>query len=115
MLKHLFITSVLLAAFTITHPAESAEAFYKGSALKKLLRGKTIRLSTGGKIQYKRSGGYLFSNNRGKFKGKYRFTSTHVCVDFANGRKRCDRFVNDGGVTYFQNNSGGRYKVRSIR
>lgn len=97
----------------ISLPAQ-AESYYSGAQLKRLLLGKRITLTTGARIQYKRHGRYIFSGKKRKAKGMYRFTNTHVCVRFANGRQRCDRYVKDGASIYLQNGRGGRYKVLFI-
>ena len=64
---------------------------------------------------YKSNKKYNASFNGQNYPGKWRIKSGEVCVNFNDGRKRCDRYLKDGNSIYFEDSGGARYKVKSIK
>lgn len=102
------------ALLGITINATAAEKYYTTAALPKLIKGKILTLQIGGVITYSTNGKYTFISKGKKYSGKWRILRGKVCVKFTNNQ-RCDRYVNDGGIVYFENANGARYKVSSIQ
>ena len=99
--------------------AESAsgggETFYSGTGLKSLLLGKSVQLENGAVNKYNSDGKFESSLDNQKQTGNYRLDGDQVCVTFASGSSRCDRFLQDGsGNVYLVDSDGILFRVRTI-
>jgi hypothetical protein len=79
------------------------------------LRGKRVIFETGGIAHYRSDGSYSFQRPNGITgpPGRWRVTADGgVCVNFENGRARCDHYVERNGALLIRDQRGRMYKVR---
>lgn len=91
----------LSAASALDKPVPKAE-------LQKLIVGKSVAIGNAS-ASYGADGQYFFN---GGSPGKYRIDTGRICVDFDNGRARCDNIVKDAGNYYLIDNRGNRNQFR---
>ena len=77
------------------------------------IRGKTVMLDEGSSLEYRSDGVYVYTLGGRAQQGTWRIgNSGAVCVDFPNGRGRCDFYLEDGKSLYLKNSYGKLFKVR---
>lgn len=79
-----------------------------------LTAGHVLTFYEGGSSRYSVGGAYSYSYESGATAyGRFEVGSAgDVCVTFANGRTRCDRFVRSHGRLVLLTEDGGRYPAR---
>ncbi len=79
-----------------------------------LTAGQIMTFYEGGQSRYSVGGAYSYSYQSGATAfGHFEVgTEGEVCVTFANGNERCDRFVRSHGRLVLLTEDGGRYPVR---
>jgi hypothetical protein len=86
--------------------AESLAALTGGAALTFYDDGQS-KFSAGGAYSY------TYADDGGTAYGTWRVeTGGVICIDYRNGRSRCDRYVRNGGRLIVQTESGDRFPVR---
>ena len=101
----------ILAAATLMGWLNVANALDKPvpkAELQKLIVGKSITIGSAS-ASYGADGRYTFN---GDSPGQYRVDKGRICVDFDNGRARCDNIVKDAGNYYLIDNRGNRSQFR---
>lgn len=113
MKKVLFLMSfVALSAFKTSSSMDSTDV-----DLNALIVGKEVVLegeNGPASLTYTTTGEYRYVSAGNVSTGKYRINGNEVCVDFYNGAKRCDRYVDSGDGYVLINRNGNRYGVISI-
>jgi hypothetical protein len=82
------------------------------------VKGRSILLANGNTAHYHRDGTYTFQSANGATgsPGRWKIAADGgVCVDFSNGRSRCDHYVEKDGALYIRNVQGNLFKVRFAR
>lgn len=92
--------------FAVCACAQAADTPVPKAELQRLISGKTI-VSAGANLYYGKDGSYTYN---GAHPGKYRVDTGRICVDFDNGRARCDQIVKDAGKYYLIDRQGARYQ-----
>ena len=79
-----------------------------------LTAGHVLTFYEGGQSRYSVGGAYSYSYKSGATAfGNFEVGAEgDVCIAFANGRTRCDRFVRSHGRFVLLTESGGRFPVR---
>ncbi|MBN9453989.1 MAG: hypothetical protein J0I42_18785 [Bosea sp.] len=101
---------IILAATALIGPLGIANAQDKPvpkGELQKLIVGQTI--TAGGSLSYGADGRYTYN---GGSPGTYRIANGRICVDFDNGRARCDKIVKDAGNYYLITSKGDRFQFK---
>jgi hypothetical protein len=75
--------------------------------IQKYIVGHTI--TAGGSLNYGKDGRYTFNDGS---PGTYRVDNGRICVDFDNGRARCDKIVKDAGKYYLITSKGDRVQFK---
>ncbi|MBI3699954.1 MAG: hypothetical protein HY242_05840 [Afipia sp.] len=77
------------------------------------IRGKTILLDEGSSLEYRANGIYVYTLGGRSQQGTWRIGANGaVCVDFPNGRGRCDFYLENGSSLFLRNSYGKLFKVR---
>ncbi len=82
-----------------------------------LLSGRMVEFYDGSKSRYGDDGtyGYTYTDDGPVWSGRYEvFNESRVCVDFDNGSRRCDQFVQDGDRVVLITEDGLRFPVRNL-
>lgn len=76
--------------------------------------GQTLTFYEGGSSRFSVGGAYSYSYQSGATAfGHFEVgTNGEVCITFANGRARCDKFVRSHGRLVLLTEDGGRFPVR---
>lgn len=106
----LFPTSVLADGFDVLE----SDALLSRDQVIGITEGQILYFYDGGQSRYSAGGAYSYSYESGATAfGNFEVqTDGDVCVTFANGRERCDRFVRSHGRLVLLTADGGRYPVR---
>ncbi|WP_377848863.1 hypothetical protein [Bosea sp. UC22_33] len=102
--------TVMLAATALISLFDAANAQDKPvpkAELQKLIAGRTI--TAGGSLSFGADGRYSYN---GGSPGTYRVDNGRICVDFDNGRARCDKIVKDAGNYYLITAKGDRFQFK---
>ena len=98
-IKLLLATSFLALSVNIS----LADVPVPAAELTKIISGKTVSIGNQSAV-YSANGTYTFA---GGFPGKWRVSAGRICVDFNDGRARCDRIVRDNGQLYMITEQNG--------
>ena len=104
-------TKLMLAiiSVTLTTNISLADIPVPATELRRAIIGKTVAFGSRYAVYYP-DGTYSYA---GADPGQWRVSTGRICVDFDNGRARCDRIVKDNGKLYFINGrNGARFVFR---
>lgn len=73
--------------------------------------GKTVDIGGTLKILYAPDGSYFVN---GRNVGRYRIEDGRICMDFIDGRNRCDQITDQEGTTMLTNRQGLKYSMRVV-
>lgn len=74
--------------------------------------GKTAIFSDGTELKYSDNGDYRWSKSGQSSSGKYTISDGQICVDFSDGRKRCDMIVKDGSGYAMVTRQGQQFSLK---
>lgn len=80
-----------------------------------LTAGRTLTFHDDGQSKFSVSGAYSYTygNEGGTAFGRFTVEKDgRVCIDFTNGRQRCDLYVKSGGLLMMISERGDRFPVR---
>ena len=106
-----------MAALAITAFAGTSIAgdrTFSAAELSRFIPGKSITFRSGTANYYK-GGGYVYRLGAQRFRGKWYLSGSKVCINFGNGRKRCDRYGKDGKSYFLINGRGGRRQIYGVK
>jgi hypothetical protein len=98
----------MLAALT---SGAVAQQQLNDAQLRALIPGKAVSFSDGITAEYHPDGRYTVKTSAGIEKGKWTIGADQLCVDFDNGKRRCDRLYSDAEGYYLTNARGGRFRA----
>ncbi|NNE81353.1 MAG: hypothetical protein HKN18_13890 [Silicimonas sp.] len=93
-----------------------SDTLLNATEMNDLLAGQLIEFYDGSKSSYSADGtyGYTYTDNGPVWSGQYSlFDESRVCVDFDNGSRRCDHFVQDGARVVLVTEDGLRFPIRN--
>ncbi len=104
----------LCVGFCVT-PALAQQAM-TGAETKAFIDGKSVEFSDG-IATYKTDGKYDYyvRANGATSRGKWSIQGDRVCVDFDNGRNRCDQYFKEGSKISLKTSNGTLYPVTSVK
>lgn len=104
---------VLAAAIVLVSTAAWAQQQMTDAEIRSFIVGKTVNYSDGGSSQFFEDGQTSYTRPSGETtpKAPYSISNGRVCIDFANGRSRCDRYFKDASGPYLLNASGNQYRM----
>ena len=82
-----------------------------------LLTGNEMEFYDGSKSRYGEDGsyGYTYTDDGPVWTGRFEvFDESRVCVDFDNGSRRCDLFIQTGEKVVLVTTDGTRFPVRNL-
>ena len=80
------------------------------------IRGKTVMLDEGSTLEYRADGTYVYTIGGRASRGNWNIGANGaVCVNFPNGRGRCDNYLEQNGKLYLRNSGGNLYQVKFAR
>lgn len=91
--------ALALSGCTTSGAMKEGERAATKAEIEQIAVGRTVN----GAMTYGADGSYKY---KGGNSGRYRISNGEICVNFDNGRSRCDKIVTDGS-RYFLVNSGG--------
>jgi len=113
-----FLTALLIPfVASAQEGVRSNDSLLDVDELESLLKGQVIEFFDGSKSRYGSDGayGYTYTDEGPVWRGQYAIVGlSEVCVDFDNGSRRCDFFVNDGTRTVLITSNGTRFPIRNI-
>lgn len=86
------------------------------SDLLRLTSGNTLNFYDGGTSRFSAGGAYsyTYADDGGTAFGMFRVRDDgRICVEFRNGRSRCDLYLANGGLFYLITESGDRFPFRT--
>lgn len=105
------IYAALAVSAMLTTPAVQASDYIPLNP--SAIRGKTILLDEGSSLEYRANGVYVYTLGGRAQQGTWRIGANGaVCVDFPNGRGRCDFYLENGSSLFLRNSFGKLFKVR---
>jgi hypothetical protein len=75
-------------------------------ATKAEIEAKAVGHTINGRLWYAKNGRYTYE---GRNPGRYTISNGKICIQFDNGRARCDKIVTDGKSYTLINKEGERY------
>lgn len=85
-----------------------------GDELQRLVMGKNIRYSDGAIASYKTDGRYEYNNGGTASRGTWSVQGNRLCVDFDNGRNRCDQVFKEGVKMFLKNSNGTKFSLEIL-
>ncbi len=103
-------TALVLAVTLVATDAQASDYIPLNPST---IRGKTILLDEGSSLEYRANGVYVYTLGGRAQQGTWRIgPNGAVCVDFPNGRGRCDFYLENGSSLFLRNSFGKLFKVR---
>ncbi|WP_370400085.1 hypothetical protein [Sulfitobacter sp. JB4-11] len=113
----------ILIALLFLAPPALADGFPMLSGDRALDRAEVNAMTSGGDVEFFEGGvsrysvggaySYTYADEGGTAYGRFNVTPDGlICIDFRNGRSRCDRFVHSHGRLVMITESGDRYPIR---
>lgn len=98
-----------------TEPARAVPAL-SGAALQELIVGKSLRYNYyGASSTFFGDGSYAYRDYEVRDAGTYAIAGERVCITFADGGRRCDRYAMIGSDYYRIEEGGRQTKIDGIR
>ena len=104
--------SVVLAFMLAATPALAA-GYLSGDKLFETLAGKTFVWPDKSVSTYANDGGYRWEATT-KLEGTWRVRGNQLCVTYASGTKRCDKFLYSGNELQLENAKGKRFRAEQV-
>lgn len=123
MLRHLAFCAFVIAAGLVAAGPGAAEEWnlrdadipLTPSQVSTLTAGRTLTFHDDGQSKFSVGGAYSYTygNDGGTAFGRFTVKKDgRVCIDFTNGRQRCDLYVKSGGLLMMITQRGDRFPVR---
>lgn len=111
------ILAVLAAPAMAQDGIRPSDAILDRAAMSELLTNRVVEFYDGSKSRYGTDGhyGYTYTDDGPVWAGQFEvFDESRVCVDFDNGSRRCDQFVQAGDRVVLITEDGLRFPVRNL-